>query len=293
MKKYVLILSTLMLLPATVMAKTSGSCAPTDENGNEIGTCTWTLDGDTLTISGKGPMKGYGTVKQGDYNTTDAPWNDRNSNLNTGSLYQIRNVVVEDGITNVGDNFMSGAYKVSNVKIGDGVISIGNSAFYAANVWALTGLNVEFGKNVETIGANAFHSAFVAGLVLPEKLKTIGSYAFWGLKDKELILPSSVKTVGAGLPVHHGLKVLCDSSNEALCQSIENGVNNNSSLSKYAQNLTIGTYEKKWDRYIFDGLAYKSLKDYYNHEPVKRIYTVQEAIKVSKPTGNRVSIRYK
>jgi len=51
MKKIFFILSTLVLLPATAMCKTSGSCAPLDEDGDEIGSCTWTLDGDTLTFS--------------------------------------------------------------------------------------------------------------------------------------------------------------------------------------------------------------------------------------------------
>ena len=57
MKKWVFVLG--LVLSFNAYAQNSGSCAPTDENGFEIGSCHWTLDGGNLTISGEGPIRGY------------------------------------------------------------------------------------------------------------------------------------------------------------------------------------------------------------------------------------------
>jgi len=284
MKSKTLILVATLMLAKTSLAAQTGSCAPLDEDGNEIGTCTWTLDGDTLTFSGRGPMKDYGTIKQGpdNLNTTDAPWNDRDSSLNTGSLYQIRNVVVEDGITSVGANVMSAAYRVKNIIIGDDVKSIGNDAFYVSGA-----KNVQLGKNLETLGDEAFHENRITNLVLPDKLKEIGSYALWGVFDENVVLPASVEKVARGL---HSSKVYCEKQQEALCQDIVSRHLNDSFLAP--RNLSYETYEQKGDRYIFGGTAYKSIKDFHNNEPVKRIYTIDEANQVAGKT-NSFSIRYR
>jgi len=284
-KKYLCLI--LCLLSSPSFAATSGSCAPLDEDGNEIGTCTWTLDGDTLTFSGRGPMKDYGTIKQGGYGTTDAPWNDRNADLNAGSLYQIRNVVVENGITSVGNNALSAARNITSITIGDDVKTIGQDAFYFCQAE-----NVQLGKNLETIEADAFHSNNITNLVLPDKLKEIGSYALWGVMDENMVLPASVNTVAVGLPVHHQLHLYCEEKKEQFCKDIIERNNNNSFLSKYSENLSYETYTLKGDRYIFGGTAYKSIADYYNNEPVKRIYTIDEANQAAGKT-NTFSIRYR
>ena len=289
MKKWIFVLSTLVLLPAIAMCKTTGSCAPTDEDGSEIGTCTWTLDGDTLTFSGRGPMKDYGRIKQGPSNqsTTDAPWNDRDPSFDTGSLYQIRNVVVEDGITSVGKNALFAASMITSITIGDDVKTIGDHAFYYCQA-----RNVQLGKNLETIGNNAFHTNRITNLVLPDKLKEIGGSALWGVLDESIVLPASVESVDLGLPVYHQLHLYCEEKNEQFCKDIITKNNNNSYYSQYSANLSYETYEKKGDRYIFGGTAYKSIADYYNNEPVKRIYTIEEANRVA-GDKNRVSIRYR
>ncbi len=295
MKSKTLILVATLMLAKTSLAAQTGSCAPLDEDGNEIGTCTWTLDGDTLTFSGRGPMKDYGTIKQGPYNlnTTDAPWNDRDSSFNTGSLYQIRNVVVEDGITSVGNNALSAASKITSITIGDDVKTIGDHAFYYANGASLSLLNLDLGKGVETLGPSSFHSSKITNLVLPDKLKKIGGYALWDVLDENIVLPASLESMDLGLPWYNLKTLYCEEKNEKLCQDIINATKNNSYLSKYSENLSYETYTLKGDRYIFGGTAYKSIADYYNNEPVKRIYTIDEATRLSKPTGNTFKLRYK
>ena len=285
MKRYITIFGIVfnLLCVSESMAAKSGSCAPTDENGNPIGTCQWTLNGDTLTFSGQGPMKDYGTVTQNNLNTTDAPWNDLNPDKISGSLYQIKNVVVEDGITRVGNNVMSGASVVKNITIGDDVTSIGDSAFYACNA-----KNVTLGKNVETLGANAFHSNNITDFVLPEKLKSIGSYALWGIRDEILVLPPSVTNVASGLPIRTVQTLYCEESKEDLCKSLVASLS-----SQTSGNLSYQTYKQVGNRYVFNGTAYYSVKDFHKQEPVKRIYTVEQALKASKPTGNKILIKYK
>ena len=67
------------MFPVTAFAAESGSCG---ENA------TWTLDGGTLTISGTGAIADY--TESG-----SAPWYAKRA--------QVRTIVVEEGITSIGD----------------------------------------------------------------------------------------------------------------------------------------------------------------------------------------------
>lgn len=85
----------------------------------EPGTCgenlTWVLTDDgTLTISGEGEMD--------DYSENDAPWYKYHSH--------IVGVVIEHGVTSIGDYAFSRCENLSTVDISDSVTNIGESAFY-------------------------------------------------------------------------------------------------------------------------------------------------------------------
>jgi len=49
------------------------------------------------------------------------------------------------------------------------------------------------------------------------------------------------------------------------------------------------SYVKSEGNYISDGIIVAS----YSYKKPKRIYTIEEATRLSKPTGNRFMIRYK
>ncbi len=104
---------------------------------------TWTLEENgTLTISGTGRMDDY----RNEYNR---PWS-RNDILS-----QIKYVIIEDGVTSIGDYAFYGCKALGNVMIPDGVTSIGDSAFFGCT--ALRALTIP--KSVTWIAEGAFNGA--------------------------------------------------------------------------------------------------------------------------------------
>ena len=113
----------------------------------ERGTCgtsvKWKFAGSTLLISGTGKMKDFESV-------WDTPWIDFAS--------QISRVVVDDGVTR-----------------------IGNNAFFADTNSAQTFISLRsltLGSNVASIGANAFAGTSLTQVAFPASLKKIGAHAF-------------------------------------------------------------------------------------------------------------------
>ena len=161
------------LLPFAALADNSGSCGEH---------AVWKLEGDTLTISGTGPMQDYtrsytGSITQISY-SADTPWFETRE--------QIKHVVISDGITRIGD---SAFYDVpmDSISIPDSVTEIGD---YALS----TGLSSE-----DTLSV----------LNLPQHLKTIGRHAFGGRGFRVLRLPSTVEEIGDfAISSHPNLEVL-------------------------------------------------------------------------------------
>ena len=88
---------------------------------------TWVLEGSsdpgyTLRISGSGDTPGY------DY-TSDIPWY---SHIN-----EIKNVIVEDGITGLGKASFYKSTSIQSVKLADSVRSIGEMCFFRKRLFQL------------------------------------------------------------------------------------------------------------------------------------------------------------
>jgi len=91
----------------------SGTCGAEGDN------LTWTLDdAGTLTISGEGAMKNYSLDSSPFF---PAPW----YNARTSIL----SVVIEYGITNIGDSSFYYCHNLSKLSIPESVLAIGNYAF--------------------------------------------------------------------------------------------------------------------------------------------------------------------
>ena len=96
----------------------------------------WNLTSDgTLTI--------YGTGAMDSYRATTMPWYDY-----IGSIF---NVVIEDGVTTIGNYAFAVADKLMNVTIPDGITSIGSYAFYATAIE-----DIDIPATVKVIGRQAF-----------------------------------------------------------------------------------------------------------------------------------------
>ncbi len=107
MKKLLAIVLTLVMLLSIVPLGTMTASAATS---GTTGDCTWTLDGDVLTISGNGKM--------GDCSNGITPWGKG-----------ISKVIIEDGVTSVGMACFYMCKNLSDVQISNTVTTIGVMSF--------------------------------------------------------------------------------------------------------------------------------------------------------------------
>ena len=155
------------------------------------GTCgenlTWTLSGGTLTISGSGEMKNY--------SWESVPW--------YSSRTTIQSVVIEDGVTYIGESAFWACSSLTSVVIPDSVTTIGGYAFSECN--KLTSVTIP--DSVTTIGSGTFGGcSSLTSVDIPEGVTTIGSGAFGVIKVayqeysgctnlQTVTLPERIKTI--------------------------------------------------------------------------------------------------
>ena len=166
------------LNPVT-MAITNGSIEVKSQT-SITGTCgqnvTWSLSGDgVLTISGKGTMKNY-TYK------SEMPWYKYNS--------QIKSVVVEEGVTSIGDYAFYGMPAMTSISLPKGLTVIGGFAF--KNSTALN--NVVLPSTLTKLGESAFYGcSSLQRIEIPKGIYTVWAYTFKNCTNlKEVVLPSTL-----------------------------------------------------------------------------------------------------
>lgn len=139
----------------------SARAAEVITSGNCGRNATWILDdAGTLTISGTGNMNHYPTA-------TKVPW--------SSYVDQIQAVVIEDGITGVGNYAFSNCSKLTYVRLPAGLQELGDEAFaYCQKL-----RTIELPSGLRFIGRGAFQ--FCKGLAsidIPDSVSTIGDEAF-------------------------------------------------------------------------------------------------------------------
>ena len=199
----------LTFLPAgAVSAFAEGNLGPYD-CGETPGTVTATLspnsDGEegeetyTLTITGNGPMANYDRYITSS-NDSYAPWYEK--------IQNITQLIVEGGVTTLGDNILYYSYSDSNskfhsfhpnlrkVKLPEGLSCIGASAFCDSP--ELT--EVKIPSTVTKIKDSAFSRCTgLTKIELPPQLEEVGYSSFYGCSGlTEITIPSSVKTIRSG-----------------------------------------------------------------------------------------------
>ena len=174
----------------------------------------WKLENGTLTISGTGDIPG----------SAGAPWYSR--------FYEIKKVIIKDGVTNIGNNAFFDYPALTSVEIPNSVTSIGESAFFQCmrltsvtignsltrigkrafeNCVAL--LSVEFPNSLTNIEESAFVNCFVlTSITIPNSVTSIGnnafvncvnlkSFTFKGSTPPELAV-NSIFTTSSKIPVY-------------------------------------------------------------------------------------------
>ena len=122
---------------------------------------TWNLaENGTLTISGTGNMDNYSY-------DIGAPWDSQRS--------EIRKVIIEDGVTSIGDNAFRECSHITSITIANSVRSIGRNAFFRCV--GLTSIKIP--NSVTSIEDCAFLSCSgLTSIILPYSVTNIGDIAF-------------------------------------------------------------------------------------------------------------------
>ncbi len=144
---------------------------------------TWTFNpsSGTLTISGQGKTDGYIWHSM----IMDRPWN--------AYLEDIVSVVVENGVTHIGDGAFYYFENLKNVVIAESVCSIGDSTFSSCE--NLTSITLPY--SVTHIGSGAFSCCTnLSEISLPNSLTSIGKNAFRECTSlTKIALPDSVESI--------------------------------------------------------------------------------------------------
>lgn len=140
---------------------------------------TWTLSRTTgrLAISGTGAMY--------DFEREESPW----------YVYrnQIREIILPDGLTCVGDESFRGLSKVKYISIPGTVTEIGSCAFIG------TGLaSVSLPEGLLVIGSSAFSYTQLESVDIPDSATSIEDWAFHYGALESLHIPANVAEIGGG-----------------------------------------------------------------------------------------------
>ncbi len=133
-------------------------------NGDGSVMAKWTLENRTLTISGTGEMKHW---NQG----STENWH------NTQYENAIEKVIINKGITNIGEYAFYKCSSLETIEIPEAVTSIGSRAFH--NCSSLTSINIPEG--VSSIEWYAFYGcSSLKSITIPESVTDIENYALSG-----------------------------------------------------------------------------------------------------------------
>ena len=181
---------------STTASSLSQNAADLIDSGSCGKNATWELYKDgTLYIKGTGAMQDYNW----NYNettkivTTGAPWHDSHS-------ASVKKLVVEDGITSIGNDAFSDCESLVSAELAEGITSIGDGAF--TGCYDLEKINIP--NSVTSIGYDAFDSCWtLPSLELPSGLSKLESSAVSFTAIKELTVPHGVKVVDSYLVAYN------------------------------------------------------------------------------------------
>lgn len=182
MKRIKLLILLLAMVASTAFAwaqETSGTC------GDNL---TWEYNAGTLTLSGTGAMYDYHDYSSyfNDFSRA-APWMEHYWN-------QIRTVVVDEGVTQIGNYAFYTCENLVSVSLPSSLTSIGEYAFCAC----LHLPTINFPEGLKSIGEIAFDECnALTTVVLPASLESLGRFAFQACENLTSVeLPASLKNIG-------------------------------------------------------------------------------------------------
>lgn len=153
--------------------KTCSRCGVKNSNYTYM---DWRMDGTTLIISGSGPMDNWGYWDHQMW--IKAPWKEE----------RVYTVVIEDGITSIGDGAFMEMWDLKTVSIPSSITRIGESAFDACGISEITIPN-----SVKTIDSRAFEQTSIISITIPNSVTSIGDCLFFMCYDlKNVVMSENV-----------------------------------------------------------------------------------------------------
>ena len=161
----------------------------------------------TLRIYGNGEMSTFENWGDGVLHDTSVPW--------IYEIKKIKSVVIEDGVTHIGNHSFRDCSALTKVSIPNSVKSIGYAAF--RECYALTKVTIPSSVNhiggetfygcrslaevnlpngITSIEDHVFNRCAFTELTIPSSVKSIGEYAFCSCPFTEITIPSNVKSIG-------------------------------------------------------------------------------------------------
>ena len=174
-KNKLLLLLALLLTAATGPARAQGPWTS--------GACTVTFSDGVMTVSGTGAMADY-------KDSYELPW--------YSYCYDTKTIVIESGVTSIGNSAFAKCRSLESVSIPASVTSIGNYAFEDCGSEATTAPTVSFaeGSTPLTIGERAFNYANLKSIDIPNRVTSIGERAFNSCSNLESVsIPASVTSI--------------------------------------------------------------------------------------------------
>jgi hypothetical protein len=156
-----------------VEAVTSGTCGAEGDGSN----LRWSLSGGVLTISGTGAMKNWKNYYD------PSPW-EKND--------QITHVVIESGVTSIGNSAFWGCFYLTDISMPDTVTRIGGEAIYAC--LNLTSLDISC---VKTFDAGALCNSGLTEVAIPSGITELpGNLLSSCKKLTKVTLPEGITKIG-------------------------------------------------------------------------------------------------
>lgn len=141
-------------------AKHGNGFVALDAAGHAI-TFSFDMETNTLTIGGTGDMKDF-------VGSNDAPWVDKRNS--------IQNVIIEDGVTSIGDYAFFDCKNLIEITIPNSVTTIGDSAFSGCSSLS----QIAIPDSVTSIGRLAFYGcSSLTEITIPNSVTSISAYTFY------------------------------------------------------------------------------------------------------------------
>ena len=152
-------------------------------NGDGSVIAKWTLKDRTLRISGTGEMKDWKDNSKEDWH-------------NTQHTSLIENVIVEEGVTSIGDYAFYECSSLKSISIPNSVANIGWYAFLGCSSLG----SITIPQSVTSIGSGVFYEcSSLTSINIPSSITSIGWYAFYRCSSLESItIPEGVTSIEDG-----------------------------------------------------------------------------------------------